>query len=280
MRDLLDHAANRSRIRPFNHLVQPGESQPLHNFPVFHRSADHRPHPLQLDLAARRSFRCFGCHFTSLVVSRWSLVVRKRLRTNDKRLACYSASTALPRSSATCSRLLSFFSASNVALITLCGLVVPIDFVSTFCTPTDVITARTAPPAITPVPSGAGFSSTIPEPKRPSTVCGTVVCVRLILIRFFFADSIPLRMACGTSFALPDPKPTTAAEGSPTTTSAANDMFLPPLTTFVTRLIETTWSFNWNEPASSFLVTLGILKSRFLCRRWSMVVSRSRIASD
>jgi hypothetical protein len=101
----------------------------------------------------------------------------------------------------------------------------------------------------------------MPEPKRPSTVCGTVVCVRLIRIRFFFAASIPLRIACGTSFALPDPKPTTAAEGSPTTTSAANDMFLPPLTTFVTRLIETTWSFNWNEAASSFLVTLGIQKS-------------------
>src|ERR1700675_2894021 len=141
--------------------------------------------------------------------------------------------------------------------------------------PADVITARTAPPAITPVPSGAGFSSTIPEPKRPSTVCGTVVCVRLILMRFFFAASIPLRMACGTSFALPDPKPTTAADGSPTTTSAANDMFLPPLTTFVTRLIETTWSFNWNEPASSFLVTLGILKSHFHFRRRSSVAGRS-----
>src|SRR6202521_5471801 len=140
--------------------------------------------------------------------------------------------------------------------------------------PADVITARTAPPAITPVPSGAGFNSTLPEPKRPRTVCGTVVCVRLIRIKFFFADSIPLRMACGTSFALPEPKPTTAADGSPTTTSAANDMFLPPLTTFVTRLIETTWSFNWNEPASSFLVTLGILKSHFLIS--SLVARRSQ----
>src|SRR5271163_2586676 len=140
--------------------------------------------------------------------------------------------------------------------------------------PAEVITARTAPPAITPVPSGAGFNSTMPEPKRPSTVCGTEVCVRLMRIRFFFADSIPLRMACGTSFALPDPKPTTAAEGSPTTTSAANDMFLPPFTTFVTRLIETTWSFNWNEAASSFLVTLGILKSHFLLELQSRFARR------
>jgi len=30
--------------------------------------------------------------------------------------------------------------------------------------PTEVITARTAPPAITPVPSGAGFNSTCPAP--------------------------------------------------------------------------------------------------------------------
>jgi len=39
--------------------------------------------------------------------------------------------------------------------------------VSTFCTPTEVITARTAPPAITPVPSGAGFNSTCPRHNGP-----------------------------------------------------------------------------------------------------------------
>jgi len=43
--------------------------------------------------------------------------------------------------SATLSRLFRLLSAAKVALITLCGLVVPIDFVSTFCTPTEVITA-------------------------------------------------------------------------------------------------------------------------------------------
>src|SRR6266404_3368335 len=94
-------------------------------------------------------------------------------------------------------------------------------------------------------------------------MCGTVVWVKLILIRFFFADSIPLRMACGTSLALPAPCPTTAAEGSPTTTSAANERFLPPFTTLVTRLMATTWSFNWYEFASSFLTTVGILHSHF-----------------
>src|SRR4029450_3754099 len=65
--------------------------------------------------------------------------------------------------------------------------------------------------------------------------------------RFFFAASIPLRMAEGTSLALPIPYPTTFAAGSPTTTRAEKLMFLPPLTTFVTRLIETTCSFKFKE---------------------------------
>src|SRR5262249_32308499 len=61
------------------------------------------------------------------------------------------------------------------------------------------------------------------------------------LIRFFLAASMPLRIASGTSRALPVPNPTVPFS-SPTTTSALNDRFLPPLTTFVTRLIAITWS--------------------------------------
>src|SRR5687767_4938621 len=48
-------------------------------------------------------------------------------------------------------------------------------------------------------------------------------------------------MAEGTSLAFPTPKPTTPCP-SPTTTSALKLRFLPPLTTLVTRLIETTLS--------------------------------------
>src|ERR1700744_3228761 len=92
-----------------------------------------------------------------------------------------------------------------------------------------------------------------------------VVSVKLMRPRFFFAASMPLRIACGTSFALPEPYPTTPAPGSPTTTSAANDMFLPPLTTLVTRLIATTWSFRLYCPASSFLFSVAI---RFLISFW------------
>ena len=59
----------------------------------------------------------------------------------------------------------------------------------------------------------------------------------------FFAASIAFLMAEGTSLALPIPKPTTPCP-SPMTTSALKLRFLPPLTTFVTRLMVTTVSFS------------------------------------
>src|SRR3984893_16840071 len=79
-----------------------------------------------------------------------------------------------------------------------------------------------------------------------------VVSERFTCTRFFLAASIPFLMARGTSFALPEPKPTTPSPGSPITTSAAKDMFLPPLTTLVTRLIETTSSLRLRRFASIF----------------------------
>src|SRR5687768_17429979 len=112
-------------------------------------------------------------------------------------------------------------------------------------------TARTAPPAIRPVPSGAGFSSTAPEPNLPTTWCGIVVPRSGTLIRFFLAASMPFLIADGTSLALPTPKPTMPCP-SPTTTRALKLRFLPPLTTLVTRLIDTTVSLNSICPASIF----------------------------
>src|SRR6267143_6693335 len=66
---------------------------------------------------------------------------------------------------------------------------------------------------------------------------------RGILKRFFFACSPPLRMASGTSFALPRPAPTCPCP-SPTTTSAEKLNRRPPLTTLATRLMLTTRSFS------------------------------------
>src|SRR2546428_12423838 len=62
---------------------------------------------------------------------------------------------------------------------------------------------------------------------------------------------MPFLIADGTSFALPIPKPTTPWP-SPTTTSALKLKFLPPLTTFVTRLIETTVSLSSRSDGSIF----------------------------
>src|SRR2546425_108051 len=83
---------------------------------------------------------------------------------------------------------------------------------------------------------GHCYSSSADLPRRAATSC---------LFFNFFNASNPLRMAWGTSFAFPEPYPTTAALGSPTTTRAAKERFLPPLTTLVTRLMATTWSLSW-----------------------------------
>src|ERR1700722_1156679 len=69
------------------------------------------------------------------------------------------------------------------------------------------------------------------------------------VIMCFFASSTPLRMASGTSPALPRPAPTRPLP-SPTTTRALKEKRRPPLTTLATRFSETI--FSWNSlPRSS-----------------------------
>src|SRR6266478_3463468 len=74
------------------------------------------------------------------------------------------SSTVLERVSATCAASFKLSSAAKVALTTLCGLEVPSDLVSTLVIPATCMTLRTGPPAMTPVPSGAGFNKTCAEP--------------------------------------------------------------------------------------------------------------------
>src|SRR5579862_2180848 len=64
-------------------------------------------------------------------------------------------------------------------------------------------------------------------------------------------------MAMGTSRALPMPKPALPF-WSPTTTSAEKLRFLPPLTTFVTRWMATTWSFKLLALTSMFRRTASV----------------------
>src|SRR5580704_2932954 len=105
-------------------------------------------------------------------------------------------------------------------------------------------TARIGPPAMIPVPGGAARKKTLPAPWRPATSwcsvrpsrSGTRVSPRL-------AASVALRIASGTSRALPWPKPTRPF-WSPTTTSAAKPKRRPPFTTLATRLMWTSLSTN------------------------------------
>src|SRR5262249_19234627 len=113
----------------------------------------------------------------------------------------FSSSKSLPRNRATAAGSRSSLSATNVARTTLCGLAEPIDLVSTLWMPADSTTARTAPPAMMPVPSGAGLSSTDPAPKFPSTGCGIVAPFIGTRTSTFFAASIAFLIAEGTSFA-------------------------------------------------------------------------------
>src|SRR5262249_14945327 len=141
-----------------------------------------------------------------------------------------------------CNRLIRR-SASIVALSTLCGLLEPSVLVRMSWTPAASRIGRTAPPAMTPVPGTAGLRNTRPAPKWPVISQGIVVSLSGTKIRSFLACSTALRIASGTSWALPRPTPTWPRP-SPTTTSAVNENRRPPLTTLATRLIETTRSFS------------------------------------
>ena len=72
---------------------------------------------------------------------------------------------------------------------------------------------------------------------------------------------MPFLIADGTSLALPTPNPTTPWP-SPTTTRALKLRFLPPLTTFVTRLMDTTVSLISSCDASIFSRVLFIIAMR------------------
>src|ERR1700694_3573343 len=103
------------------------------------------------------------------------------------------------------------------------------------------ITARIAPPEMTPVPGAAVSSTSRADPNLRFTSCGMVVPTIGTVIMLRLATSIPLRIASVTSLALPMPAPTRPFK-SPTTISALNENLRPPLTTLDTRLTRTTRS--------------------------------------
>src|SRR2546423_2066229 len=141
----------------------------------------------------------------------------------------------------------------------LAGLVLPSDLVKISRIPADSTMARTAPPAMTPVPGAAGLSITSEAAKRYLTMKGMVVPASGTSISRFLASSAPFRMASVYSAALPRPKPTCPLR-SPTTTSARMLKRRPPFTTLETRRTCTTVSSRFSFDAS----ILGIFSPRGL----------------
>ena len=90
-----------------------------------------------------------------------------------------------------------------VAWTMLIGLSEPSDLVSTSWMPAHSSTARTGPPAMTPVP-GRGRTEQHHTGRRLTlTGCGMVSAIRGTLNMCFLASSTPLAMAAGISLALP-----------------------------------------------------------------------------
>src|SRR5215469_2763704 len=151
MAHLVDHATGLRRVLPLDHLVQAAQAQPANGLAHILGAADKADHPFHFDGALGGVFLlCRHCASPAALSTFFSRPV--------------ISSTVLVRVSATWAASFSPSSAANVALTTLCGLEVPSDLVSTLVIPATCMTLRTGPPAITPVPSGAGLSSTCAEP--------------------------------------------------------------------------------------------------------------------
>src|SRR5713226_6125212 len=151
---LMNHAAHRRRVLAFHHLMQSPQAEAADGLTHVIGAGDKTDHPfdLQCTVVFRRGFFLRGHPLLSLTAA-FSLDPLPLI-----------SSTVFERVSATCAASFKPSSAAKVALTTLCGLEVPIDFVSTLVIPATCITLRTGPPAITPVPSDAGFNNTCAEP--------------------------------------------------------------------------------------------------------------------
>src|SRR5690349_15589706 len=187
MGDLVDHAADRGRVLDHVRAVHLVETERLQRVALAGLAADRAAGLGDLELG----------HCTS-PYSRASAAASPRL----PRMSL----TFLERRAATERGELQCWSASNAALIMLCGFEVPTDLATTSCTPNASKIARTGPPAMMPVPGTAARITTRPAPKWPSeswcrvrpSRSGTRIIVRL-------ACSVALRIASGTSRALPEP---------------------------------------------------------------------------
>lgn len=127
----------------------------------------------------------------------------------------------------------SWVSASKVACAMFIAFLDPCAFDKTFFTPDNSKIFLTAPPAITPVPSGAGKSKIFVALNFPMTSCGIESSKTGTENRFLLALLTPFCTPPITSAALPIPNPTRPFL-SPITMETRNRILRPPFTTLVT----------------------------------------------
>src|SRR5579859_6578065 len=110
----------------------------------------------------------------------------------------WTSELSLPRIRARSSLFFSSLRAFRVARATLSMLLLPWLLLRMSRTPAASSTARTLPPAITPVPGEAGRSITTAPPCLAVTSCGMVVPASETRVIFLRAPSAPLRIDSGT----------------------------------------------------------------------------------
>src|ERR1700704_2057170 len=238
--DFVHHAAQLRTVFVLDRLVQTAEAERLHRPLLVGLLPDHAADVGDLQSRhAQPTGSSTGASATTGAATGSGFFPRRLRRS--------ISSAGLPRAWATLSAVCSACKAAIVARTVLTGLFVPRDFVIMSLIPDNSTTARMAPPERIPVPGAAGLSSTLAAPFFKRISWGMVVPTIGTVMRGFFADSTALRMASGTSPALPRPAPTRPF-WSPTTTRALNEKRRPPLTTFATRFRWTTFSVNSDWP--------------------------------
>src|SRR5687768_3516732 len=187
----VDHAPDLGAVLLDDHVTDPLEAERAQGVALVRLAADGGLR--LLDLQARHHCAPAACAFAASMPSALAL--------SNARGAM--SSTAMPRRAATASGSSRERRAAIVACTMLIWFEEPSDLLSTSWMPAHSSTARTGPPAITPVPGAAGRRSTTPAAFSPWTGCGIVPWMRGTRKKFFFASSTPLAIAAGTSLALP-----------------------------------------------------------------------------
>src|SRR3954452_7996748 len=157
----VDHAAQRLGVRPLNRLADAAQAERAQRVALAPVGAVGG-----LDLGDQKRAHATGSSAgVSTAASAWitstgssSTGVLDRPRT---------LSTERPRSCAISSGLRRSWRPAMVALTRLMGFWEPSDFERMSWMPASSSTARTPPPAMTPVPGEAGLRKTRPEPKIP-----------------------------------------------------------------------------------------------------------------